>query len=80
MAIEYTNLFRSKVPQIHPELGFLVSKYIIWQPCTRLKIKTLFPGKVAPSAKGQTILQVSRVARFFAIQYTKKGKYIPNHL
>jgi hypothetical protein len=34
MAIKYTNIFQSKTLQNLPELGFLVRKQTIWQPCS----------------------------------------------
>jgi hypothetical protein len=37
MEREYTNLFYSKALQNLPDLGFLVWKYTIWQPCKLLK-------------------------------------------
>jgi hypothetical protein len=33
MGKKYTNISNCKILQNLPELGFLVSKYAIWQPC-----------------------------------------------
>jgi hypothetical protein len=82
MATKYTNIFHCKTLQNLPTLGFLVSKYAIWQPryiYTCVHVLLGFPNlKVIGNASESGLPDfVDKIYRNVE-KYTKLPQNIPN--
>jgi hypothetical protein len=50
MAIKYSNIFHCKTLRIYPNWGFLVSKYVIWQPWPKVDFCATVQGNAPISS------------------------------